>query len=313
MTKEQFISDIPLETATRAHSGTSFTPEKRGEQEREGYAEQMAADYASLAALIANQPEMQGTLEAEFARYREGYKQRRIAYLHSSSRCMSTMITGASNFPVRRQEKLNNWAHNKLNELIEYRTRALAAISKTLCPGLRPIMSGDSDAVDRLREKITEAETRQEHMKQVNAVLRKHLKRDEATGQAELVKLGCTEHEAKRIFESPDCFGGYGYASFELTNNNANIRRMKQRLEGIERNRATPETQVDGENARLEDCPAENRIRLFFPGKPDEAIRSRLKSAGFRWTPTLGCWQAYRNPSTIQTAQREAGLEQVAV
>jgi hypothetical protein len=106
----------------------------------------------------------------------------------------------------------------------------------------------------------------------------------------------------------PDFCGRVGFADFELTNNSANIRRMKQRLVGIAQNKAAPAVEADGENARFEDCPAENRVRLFFPGKPAAEVRQRLKSAGFRWAPTLGCWQAYRHAGTIQTAKDEAGI-----
>jgi hypothetical protein len=34
---------------------------------------------------------------------------------------------------------------------------------------------------------------------------------------------------------------------------------------------------------------------IFFPGKPDEKTRDSLKSSGFRWSPSSGAWQAYRN------------------
>jgi hypothetical protein len=32
-----------------------------------------------------------------------------------------------------------------------------------------------------------------------------------------------------------------------------------------------------------------------------------LKAAGFRWTPTLGCWQAYRNHNALTVAREIAG------
>jgi hypothetical protein len=30
--------------------------------------------------------------------------------------------------------------------------------------------------------------------------------------------------------------------------------------------------------------------RITFPAKPSEAIRALLKGAGFRWSPSAGCW-----------------------
>lgn len=310
MNAAQFLNDIPTDTARAAYAGMSFTPERRAEQVRDGYAELMAADYAALASLIEDKPEMQPVLEAEFARYREGYRARYLKKLHSDSRCVSWMIAGPSNFPVRRMEKRNAAAQKRSEETMEFRKRALDTIRKTLCPELRPIMSGDSDAAQRLAEKIAEAEKLQERMKGVNAILRKHLGKDVEAGKLALVEIGCTAPEAERIFTTKDCFGGYGYASFELTNNGANIRRMKERYAVIARNQSKPASQVEGTNARIEDSPAENRVRLFFPGKPAEDVRSRLKSSGFRWSPNLGCWQAYRNHNAMEAAKREAGWRQ---
>ncbi len=45
----------------------------------------------------------------------------------------------------------------------------------------------------------------------------------------------------------------------------------------------------------------------YFTGKPDAAIRTELKSNGFRWAPSIGAWQAYRNRHTLTTAKRMAG------
>lgn len=169
-------------------------------------------------------------------------------------------------------------------------------------------MSGDADAVERLKEEIQKAETKQEHMKAVNAAIRKHAKAGAVSQLAALMNIGISEAHATLLLK-PNCFGDLGFEPFELTNNNANIRRMKARLAAVEKAHSTPITEQEGTKARIEDCPAENRVRLFYPGKPDADTRSTLKSAGFRWTPSLGCWQAYRNERTLPMARHLAGLE----
>jgi hypothetical protein len=83
---------------------------------------------------------------------------------------------------------------------------------------------------------------------------------------------------------------------------------LKKRIGDVETVKAAPMEQQEGAHAKLEDCPADNRVRLFFAGKPDVEIRTRLKSAGFRWAPTIGCWQAYRNHHSIVTAHDVAGV-----
>jgi hypothetical protein len=49
----------------------------------------------------------------------------------------------------------------------------------------------------------------------------------------------------------------------------------------LSRDKTNPPLTERGENGVLyEDCPARNRVQLFFRGKPDSAIRDRLKSNG---------------------------------
>ena len=171
-------------------------------------------------------------------------------------------------------------------------------------------MAGDDDATQRLADKIGTAEALQATMKAANAAIRKHARAGEAAQIQALVALGFNEGRARDLLQ-PDFAGNIGFAPFELTNNNANIRRMKARLGEVSRNQATTSMEVAGENARLEDAPADNRVRLYYPGKPADDVRTRLKSSGFRWTPSLGCWQAYRNHNTLITARREAGVSEV--
>lgn len=94
------------------------------------------------------------------------------------------------------------------------------------------------------------------------------------------------------------------FAPFQLSNNSANIRRVKARIESISAAKAKPVKEFDaGGGVRVEDDPPANRVRVFFPGKPDATVRDRLKANGYRWTPTLGAWQAYRNHRAMELAQ----------
>lgn len=306
MNAETFLADISKETAQRAYYGTSFHPERRGDSARSEYAEQMASDYAAL----HEQAVKGGTLDllpAEFARYREGARRRHLAYLHSSSRCVSSFIAGPSNFPARRMNKRADIAHRRLTEMLDHRANALAAIKRTLRPDLRAIYAGDADALERLEVKITQAETLQARMRETNATIRRYAKEGPQAQAAALLALGLREDQARALLE-PDFCGRIGFADYQLTNNNANIRRMKQRVEQITQLQSTPAVEHQGENASVEECPAENRVRLTFPGKPSAEVRGKLKSAGFRWTPSLGVWQAYFNSQNVTLAKSFAGL-----
>lgn len=162
------------------------------------------------------------------------------------------------------------------------------------------IFSDDPGACEKLADKIARLERQQELMREANKAIRKG--DDEA-----LRDLGFTDERIIQL-KSPDFCGRIGFPNYALTNNSANIRRLKQRVERVAEAQSQPDTQREGPNARVEDCPSENRVRLFFPGKPSEEIRARLKSSGFRWSSTIGAWQAYRNYSTVETARKEAGL-----
>ena len=303
MNKETFLHDISRELANRAHAGTSFSPEERGAAEINDYASTLAADYDNLAR-EADTPEKLALLQTEFARYREGYRKRYTAYLASRSRCLSTMITGPSNFPTHRNQKRNAVADRRVTDLSEFRSRALSAINKILHPERRPIMSGDADAVTRLTEKVAEAEALQTKMRAVNAAIRRHAKAGKEAQVAAIVEAA-PDLDATRaaLMLQPDCLGRIGYADYELSNNNANIRRMKGRIELLSRNKASAPLSLRGDGVLCEDCPADNRVRLFFTGIPNQAIRTRLKSMGFRWTPSLRCWQAYRNSRSLESAK----------
>jgi hypothetical protein len=303
--RPDFADDIPIDLARRAHGHTSHVPEQRADQERAGYASTLAADMAALAALATTE-EKREILAAEFARYRAGYATRVRAYLDARSRCASAMITGPARFPVERNRKRNAIADRRNQEADDFRARALAAIRRALTPELAPIMAGDDDATARLRDKLAKLERLQDDMKAANTAIRKHAKAGADAQIAALAAIGYASGAARDLL-APDFAGRIGFADYQIRNNGAEIRRLRARLESVTAAKATPDARTEHEHAAIEESAAANRIRLFFPGKPDRATRDRLKRNGFRWAPSLNAWQAYLSGQTRAFAHNFAG------
>jgi hypothetical protein len=293
-----YASDIPLSLAVRAHEGTSFSPEKRGQSEVEEYAWMLESDWKALSA-EAEKGKTVGLLDAEFTRYREGLRKRFIAMLQSKARCMSTMIAGPAKFPVARNKKRLDIAVRRSTELSAFRESAIKAITRTLRPDLAPIMAGDADALERLEQEFAEAVQEHARMKAGNAALRKH-HGDKSAQKAALIALGFSAAVTEGVLSSD-------WQGFYLVNRNANIKRLKERIEKISAAKAKPISEHQGRNARIEDDPPANRIRLIFAGKPTDDVRARLKRNGFRWAPSVGAWQAYRNSRSMTAAKEIAG------
>jgi hypothetical protein len=299
MNAAQFSTDIPVEVARGAFNGTSFSPERIGDTFRREYGEGLEADVA----FFNEQAVKGGTVDqvaAEFERYRAGVRKRFLAYMYSQSRCVSSFIAGPSNFPARRMNKRADISHKRLGEYLDFKARARRAVVRNLRPDLAPIMSSDADAVERLEQEVDKLEQVQARMRNTNAAIRKNRK-DPVQQLAALVCMGYSEGVAAELLK-PDFCGRIGFADYQLTNNSANIRRIKARIEQITAAQTAPVVEKEGANARIEDDPPANRVRLFFPGKPPEEVRAKLKKNGFRWAPSVGAWQAYRNSWSLATA-----------
>lgn len=161
------------------------------------------------------------------------------------------------------------------------------------------ISSDDPDAVDKLEGKLAELEGKQALMIKFNRALRAGKTDEELAALTGLPVGACAE------LRKPDFCGRVGFADYELKNNGANIRRIKARGEHLERVAAAlPKEPEEIGDVRIEET--ENRVRVFFPGKPSEGIRAMLKRNGFRWSPTVGAWQSYVTHWAWQVARNVA-------
>lgn len=82
------------------------------------------------------------------------------------------------------------------------------------------------------------------------------------------------------------------------------MRRIRQRIDELNRKQAETDSEKTINGVKIVDNVDDNRLQLFFKGKPSEEIRSMLKAHGFRWTPSVGCWQAYRGANANYWAEQ---------
>lgn len=164
------------------------------------------------------------------------------------------------------------------------------------------IRSDDPEAIVKLIEKYNGLIKNQELMVNANKII-KSKKLQEVEKVEQLQTLGLTEQQAIKIME-PSNFGGAGFPSFRLTNNGATIRSTQQRIEYLRKQQAQETKEVEINGVKIVDNVEDNRLQLFFDGKPDEATRTELKRNGFRWSPSNMAWQSYRGQYQVDRAKK---------
>lgn len=221
------------------------------------------------------------------------------------ARVPSVLIAGCSNFPVRKKEK-QNAARHKNNE--EYR-EIQKILERIQSVGMGGISSDDPNAIEKLQEKLEGLIESQEMMKSANAYYRKHKTLDDCPvlSLQKIEKL--TSDMANRWYGRP---ATQPFESYSLQNNNAEIRRVKARIEELTSRAEAVLTGWEFEGGKVEINKEYNRLQLFFDGKPDEDIRKELKSNGFRWAPSVKAWQRQLTANAISRAKevlKTLGLE----
>jgi hypothetical protein len=210
--------------------------------------------------------------------------------------CPSVMISGAGNFPVAKKQK----QVAALDKNMEEYQHIEGILDKIRSVGTGGISSDDPQAVQKLKAKLTALEALQDTMKQANAYYRKHKTVDgcPVLTAAQIADIKAGMARSWRSEPKP-------FESFELTNNNANIRRLKERIAELEKRQAAPAPDgwtFDGGEVVMN--KEENRVQILFDGKPDEQTRGVLKSHGFRWAPSQGAWQRQLTDNAIAAARK---------
>ena len=169
-----------------------------------------------------------------------------------------------------------------------YRNKAEAAQNNTA------IFSDDPDAIQKLKDKIASLEQSQSEMKRINKEFRQN--------KGDITKVDFDQKLLREIKSNVQSWHKVPFPTYALSNNNANIRRLKQRLTRLERMSSDTPTEIEKNGVKIVENVRENRCQIFFPGIPDESIRKFLKSHGFRWSRYNGCWQRHRSATATHFA-----------
>jgi hypothetical protein len=176
---------------------------------------------------------------------------------------------------------------NLMGKFVALSAQAKETARRADAVGSAGVSSDDPEAPDKLRAQLAKLEAQRSHMVKVNKLFR--------AGKApELAVLGYDLEKLRVQVAAQYSWERAPFVGWELSNLGANIRRIKARIEELDRKAPMMEADSvehdEGAFVVVENFEA-NRIQLKFAGKPAAAVRDVLKRSGFRWAPSEGAWQ----------------------
>jgi hypothetical protein len=228
-------------------------------------------------------------------------------FIYQQAKTMSSVIPFGQPVLVghhseRRDRNYRDKIHNTFGKSIELGRKAEYFENRaSVIENNTAVSSDDPEAILKLSEKLQELEEAQKTMKEVNKILKAKKKSQEEKIKS-LSELKLSEKEIMTVI-TPDRLQRVGFPAYALQNNLQNIKRIKHRITDLQRRRSEETTAKEINGIRIVDNVDANRLQLFFPGKPSKDKRKELRSAGFRYSGTNGCWQAFRNRRSSYMAE----------
>lgn len=169
--------------------------------------------------------------------------------------------------------------------------------------GNTAISSDDPEALEKLEEKLAALQADQERDKALNAYYRKNktVKGFEGISDEGAAKIDVGLAGLREALRHP-------VPAFQLSNRNAEISRLKKRIEQLRRVDGMEHVEIPFAGGVLMTNEEINRVQIIFDDRPDETLRARLKANGFHWAPSERAWQTQRTPAALQRARLILGI-----
>jgi hypothetical protein len=301
-------AQVSEETARRAKQAYSFFDYVEGSATA-SYRKAVDECYEIACRAAEKRPKEEERIQRLFDRFADKLAANINDTNRNTASCPSVMISGGSNFPVRKKEKQNI----RSNKLAEENNYIMQIPDKIRDIGNNTtIYSDEDDALEQLEAKADKYRAYLEDMKKQNAHYRKH---GTMKGYENI-----TDEDAEKLdAEIKHSFYKVPFPAYELTSARQKIKAAEERAEQLKKLKAKAEQPTENDYPHIDGVEVvENgeamRIQLIFDGKPTEEIRTILKSHGFRWSPSFNAWQrqltANGKYATISALQQIARIEE---
>lgn len=217
----------------------------------------------------------------------------------------SQFISGAGGFNMRKHEKQMSREGSLWNEYDEIK----AILRKIEAVGSGPVDLADPHAREILADQLQKFQSKLDESKALNAYYRKHKSFDGFPGLTAEAAAKLTADFADTRQRCP--WVKHPIQDYELTRLRGKIKRAEERIAELDKRAQQAEQPADntafpgGEIVRNLEA---DRLQIIFDEKPDEEMRAKLKSNGFRWSPRYSAWQRQLTPNAEAAARRALGL-----
>lgn len=162
-----------------------------------------------------------------------------------------------------------------------------------------------NDELDKAVSDLHRAETLQETMKKANAIIRSKKNVTERL----ISEAGMSESSAIKA-QQPDYAGRVGFATYQLTNNNASIKRLQERVkmlekkvEGAKAAESGAEEKYTFDGGVIKVNYEEDRVQILLDSvRADKPMYQMFRKNGYVFSPTNKAFQRKITPQAIRNA-----------
>ena len=217
----------------------------------------------------------------------------------------SQFISGAGGFNMRKHNKQMAREDSLWKEYDEIKD----LLHKMESVGTGAVDLADPHAREILTDQLQKLQARLDRNKALNAYYRKHKSFDGFPGLTADSAAKLAADFADTCQRCP--WVKHPVPDYELTSLRGKIKRVEERIAELDKRAQQAEQPADntafpgGEIVRNLEA---DRLQIIFDEKPDEEMRTKLKSNGFRWSPRYSAWQRQLTPNAEAAARRALGL-----